>query len=733
MLYAHTVPDASEDCWQPLGDHLQKVSELAAAFASEFGAGEWARIVGLVHDAGKASKAFQQRLRGSAKQVDHSSAGAQVLANTYGPVIKQLAYAVAGHHGGLPNGIEGGELSPLRERLEKPVEEFDDFFEIVDLPEAKEIEACAPGLLKGCANPDSLAFSFSFLLRMLFSCLVDADYLDTERVMDPARAALRTYGGLTLEQMKNALEAKMRSFDSQSPTPVNVARSEIRQACEDAAEKSPGFFTLTVPTGGGKTLSSLSFALRHALLHGKKRVVYAIPFTSIVEQTANVFKGIFGDDSVLEHHSNYEFKGESEDDSERFMTERLAMENWDAPLVVTTNVQLFESLYSNKTSRCRKNHNLANSVIILDEAQSIPDEYLKPCLAALEELSSHYSSTVVLCTATQPALDGLWEFGSEPVEIVPENVRHESLFDQRVSISSDGTRSPEELADLIASNDQVLCIVSTRKAASDLYGRLSDLGVEGIYHLSALMIPKHRSAVLATIRERLSEGLPCRVISTQLIEAGVDVDFPTVYREVAGIDSIKQAAGRCNREGKLPVGVVHVFDCPDFAVTGHTWLARMRLLGKETISLLDSPFGNEGVRQFFLSRYQVEDTDEKGIVRMFSDAQRFLGLNYPFEKCAYNFKFIDDSGASVFVPWDDEARELLEGIRSGNVDIRQARAIQGYSVSLPFYVLRKLESESAVVRYQNSPYLVLERFDDQLRFYSDEVGIVFEEGGALTL
>lgn len=725
MLYAHTVPDDTEDEWQTLGEHLTNVADMAASFSASFDAEEWARLVGLVHDAGKASDAFQAMLLGRSGHVDHSTAGAQLLQRRYPKVGSLLAYLVAGHHGGLPNGIETGARSSLRERLEKEIEPYDAFFELegLVLPDAQDVlRTIPPWMLQASPSKERAEFSLSFLLRMLYSSLVDADFLDTERVMDPERFLSRVYQGMTLSQMKDNLARKMESLaaDLQS-TRVNAARTDIHNACLEAAGGEPGIYTLTVPTGGGKTLSSLDFALNHALTNGQERVIYAIPFTSIIEQTAGTFKGLFGPESVLEHHSSYEFPDDDEDG--RAARERLAMENWDVPLVVTTNVQLFESIYSDKPSRCRKNHNLANSVIVLDEAQSIPDKVLAPCLAALEELANNYSTTIVLCTATQPALDAVWPFGSSPREIVPEARRHERLFGARTHIESIGERSVASLADEIASLDEVLCVVSSRWAASSLYNAVIGLvGAGGAFHLSAMMVPAHRSAVIAEVRERLKLGKTCRVISTQLIEAGVDVDFPVVYREIAGIDSILQAAGRCNRDGRRPVGLVEVFDCPETAVTRRGWLARMRTLGLETIASSPDPFGNDGIRSFFMARYQVEDTDELGIIKSFEEDPS----TYPFEECGDKFRLIDDGGISIFVPWGMEGRLLLERIRSDDVDIRTSRSIQRYTVTVPNYIYEELEKESAVVRYPGSPFNVLEPLGDDLSHYSDEKGLSVE-------
>lgn len=564
---------------------------------------------------------------------------------------------------------------------------------------------------------------------MLYSCLVDADFIDTERAMNPERAEARGYKGLSLSQMLDKLHDYMGSFDH-SETPINKAREDIHNACVEAAELKPGVFSLSVGTGGGKTLAGLDFGLTHAVKYGLERVIYAIPYTSIVEQTAGTFKVIFGDDSVLEHHCNYEF---NEDDTEKALRERLASENWDYPLIVTTNVQLFESFFSDKPSRCRKNHNLAKSVIILDEVQSLPDEFLEPCLAMLGELALNYGSTVVLCTATQPPFGKHWLHDAEPIEMVPVSRRHEELLNKRVDIESIGQIAPDNLTNRAAENDQVLLIVSTRKAAGILYDSLREnVGEEGLYHLSALMVPAHRSAVLAEIKERLVGGLTCRVVSTQLVEAGVDLDFPVVYREIAGIDSVLQAAGRCNREGKRPVGHVYVFDCPELAPGGQTWLTKMRSLGKETCEVCErrneNAFGSEGVQRFFLRRYDpgLANFDKICAVRDFMDADRFIHNNFPFEFCGENFRFIDDCGRPVFVPWGERGLEILDSLRNGSRDIGTLRAAQLYTVSVPVWQLERLEAASAVTR-DDLPFWVLEPKDGLLPSYSERKGLLVGE------
>ncbi len=564
-----------------LREHLVLTEAFAARFGSAFNADNLARLLARAHDFGKGSSAFQQYIRAASgdceeteadanpsgrpqRGPDHSSAGAQFLANTLPGIGCLLAYAAAGHHAGLPNGMDASDAA-LASRLRKRVAEWESD---VRAHLSEEWFECNLALIADEVRPFLAdGYSCAFLVRMLFSCLVDADYLATEQFMNQDLARVRQSESALLADLESRLESfyeqlgqKVRQNSLQNSS-VNVIREGVRQDCLCAARKGPGLFTLTVPTGGGKTLSSMAFALRHAVRHGLSRVVYVIPYTSIIEQTASVFREVFGKDAVLEHHCNVEW-------GEGHSCLKLLSENWDAPVVVTTSVQFFESLHANRPSRCRKLHNLANAVIILDEAQTIPVELLRPCLRVLDELVVRYGSTVVLCTATQPAISrerlknwGLHgnDYGIREI-VSPDSNLHQRL--KRVSVERlPGKLVDDDLIERMNSFESFLTIVSTRRHARELYQRLVTHHTrETVFHLSAQMCPEHRKTVLSTTRARLQADLPCRVVATQLIEAGVDIDFPCVFREQAGCDAVAQAAGRCNREGRLPVpGCVYVF------------------------------------------------------------------------------------------------------------------------------------------------------------------------------
>lgn len=664
MLYARTKDGYPPEEWQPLKEHLVNVAEEAAAFSAPFRGQELARVVGLAHDAGKVSDDFQQRLLGSKRSVDHSTAGGQIVNSLYPVLGRLLAYCIMGHHSAMPNMGSSNQSGSLADRLQREVPDYSAFEQQLGLPAPQDLKLpWQPGKQPG--------FSYSLLARMLFSCLVDADRLDAERFTELDRALQRGVFP-SLEDLAARMDKHMERISAEAAdTPVNTERAYVLQCCRQASALPPGLFTLTVPTGGGKTLASLDFALRHAIRHGLRRVIYAIPFTSIIEQTARVFRGALGTDSVLEHHSNYAFDGESD------TIVHLASENWDAPVIVTTNVQFFESLFSNKASRCRKLHNIAESVIVLDEAQTIPDELLRPCLAVLEELTLRYRVTVVLCTATQPELTGLWPLGGRSREIVPDFQRlFQSL--KRVNVEYRGTMSNQEVVDALLEQEQSLCIVNTRRHAATLFSLLG--AAEGHYHLSARMCPIHREQQIEEIRRRLEKGETCRVIATQLIEAGVDVDFPLVYRAVAGIDSIAQAAGRCNREGKRKIGYTYVFE-PESGVP-RGWFRRMAELGKRVMEEIADPLSPEAIRRFFVRRFDLDGPllDKHNILQALEAEWR--KFSFPFQDVADCFQMIEDLSQSIVIPYDEEARYLLNQVEFAEYPGVYQRQLQRYTIGI---------------------------------------------------
>lgn len=711
IYYGHTKEDLitkkvlTKEHWQLLKSHLDEVAKMTEKRAAKFGAAKLGKIIGLAHDLGKYSEAFQKRLDGACEKVDHKTAGAQEVYRRFGKSIgNALAFIIAGHHGGLPDGNKGAPGN-LPERLAR-----------TDIPDYQAYagEIKIPGLnnhdLAGMPTskaPTMAAFSFSFCIRMMYSCLVDADFLDTERFMNMERYIKRPVS-VPMETLLKQFEKKIKFLEKHNrkdPSVINTTRQAILERCLAMAESNPGFFTLTVPTGGGKTYSSLAFGLKHAVKHDKERVIYVIPYTSIIEQNAQVFREALEDNPlkdhvVLEHHSNFEYpEGSFDDWDQHEKAHRLASENWDMPVVVTTAIQFFESLYANKGSRCRKLHNMANSVIILDEAQMMPIEYIKPCLWALAELVFNYGATVVLCTATQPAVKDLIPANPKIVEIMENPNELQKKF-KRVTVENANEMSDDELSAKIADIPQVLTIVNTRRHARLLFEKLLAKEREGIYHLSARMCPAHRKMVLAEIRRALQDGKPCRVVSTQLIEAGVDVDFPVVYRAAAGIDSIAQAAGRCNREGRKTRGRVIVFDPEPHGMPQKGRFSAVAALTRSTARRLqdfnDDLLSLEAIEYYFNQLFDLErdNLDASNILKMIKDSKD--DLSFPFAEIAYKFQMIDNATISVVVPWDKHAEELMGNVVRHPFPASQVRSLQPYVVQVYQYELAALEKERVI-------------------------------------
>ncbi len=536
-----------------LVEHLEGTARLAEEFGRWFGQPQACRAAGLWHDVGKVSAEFQRYLAACETPVhpphgpDHKAAGAVVVAGRRDTA--PVAPLILGHHGGIP---DFGEAQPLlaAARLRRDVVEAQAWATSVFSPIAP-----LPALPGSTPERD-------ILLRLIFSSLVDADFLDTEEHFDAARAAVRTTGhaSSSLNELQRVEESAHAVFLAahRSSSRIDAIRADIRDRALEAALLPPGLFRLTVPTGGGKTRTGLAFALRHAVAHGLRRVVVAIPFLTITDQTASVYRGIVGARAVLEHHSAVDQR-RAEAGPQARLYARLAAENWDGPVIVTTTVQLFESLFSNRPSALRKGHRLARSVIILDEAQALPLRVLGVTMDALAALARCAGATIVFSTATQPALEHVGaSLPGELREIVPTFEEHFTAL-RRVSFSVPAREkeawSWDQVATAARGAAQSLVIVNRRRHAVTLPGLIGP----DTHHLSTLLCGAHRRDVLRTVRRALAEGEPCRLVATQVVEAGVDIDFPLVLRALAPLDSIIQAAGRCNREGRRETGRCIVF------------------------------------------------------------------------------------------------------------------------------------------------------------------------------
>lgn len=719
-LFAHSLPDLPEDAWEPLSRHLANVAASARSRAERFGAAEVGEVTGWLHDMGKVKAGFQARLRGAPQKVSHSGEGA-LYAHDHFPFLgKLMAFCVAGHHSGLPNGATDARARPVTPLLKRLAES-----DSIPLPAGVKIPdmRTAPKPLSGLkfdARTAFCAFEVQFFTRMLFSALVDADFIETENFYSPGR---RHSPIPDLDGLRSTLDRRLTGFGP-ARTPVNRLRAEVLSAAEDAAQKKPGLFTLTVPTGGGKTLSSLKFALDHALRHDLRRVIYVVPFTAIIEQTADVFRTYLEDeDAVLEHHSGFDAEDTFGDET-RAEQMKLAAQNWDRPVVVSTAVQFFESLFANRTQKCRKLHNIARSVIVLDEAQTLPVNYLRPCLAALKELVRGYGCSVVLCTATQPAvrdLDGLDRYD----ESIPADATREIAPDppelyrrlKRVDARFVGALGNADLAARVA-GQEALVIVNNKRQARALYDLL---GRGHALHLSTNMTAGHRRDVLA----RIKDGFDGPVISTALVEAGVDLDFPQVWRAVAGLDSIVQAAGRCNRNGMMEgLGEVHIFEPEDGYPPPHELQLNADIARDILRTHADDPLSPEAVRAYFQRLYwdRDADLDSKRILQQIKETgNRF---DFPFADIAHDFRLIEEVTQPLIIGagtygMDAGARRLLEhGPYPGAI----ARAMQRYTVSVSPRVRGELVRVGAAHAVRpdefGDQFVVL----DNVRLYDEEAG-----------
>jgi len=712
MYYGHSTDKQDKSDWQTLKNHLENVANIASEFSREFNAEQFGYASGLLHDIGKYSPEFQRRLDGANIRVDHSTAGAQEARKLYDKAQSRiLEYIITGHHGGLLN--YGSKESGLEERLSNSF-----------LPDysAYKNEILAPDLSKVCPNltpiNNKMGFTISFYTRMLFSCLVDADFLDTERFLSPNKSSLRGQYESFDKLCKKFDNHMLNKLSEAKDSLINRYRREIYEQCVEKAELSPQMFSLTVPTGGGKTLSSMAFALNHLKKYNLKRILYVIPYTSIIEQNADVFRKIFGNQNVLEHHSNYDPKNEKSENIDLTKEKlKLSSENWDIPIIVTTNVQFFESLFSNRVSRCRKLHNLSKSVIILDEAQMLPTGFLKPCLAALSELVTNYGSTVVLCTATQPNLNGLLDERVKPLEIMRSPKELYEVF-RRVNVTDLGDLGDADLSARLNAHKQVLCIVNTRKHAQKLYEQL--LEPESCYHLSARMCPVHRRKKLKEIKDLLKNKAECRVISTQLIEAGVDIDFPAVYRAMSGIDSVCQASGRCNREGKLDSGEVYVFrSTEDYGKATH-WQSRVAEIGSMIFNEWNDPLSLPAVDRYFekLYSYEGDGLDKKKIIPSFEE--RLREIAFPFEDVADAFNLIENDTRDIIIPYDNYAKSMIKQIQKSGFPRRFIRSLQGYTVNIYVQEFKELEKMNALSSIADR-FFVLEKGED---YYSEDIGLL---------
>lgn len=703
--------------YQPLKEHLEGTATRSAKFAASFGASSHAERTALLHDIGKYSPNGQRRQRDPehTAKVDHSTAGAKAAADL-GDM--PAAFAIAGHHGGLPDlgtrsSLDDGTLCA---RLNKKLTGGDD-------PSAWRSEISLPTGVQPTPPwlPRNDVRLTAMYIRMLFSCLVDADFLDTERALSKEEKPRGI--GDSMPALLEKLQAHVAKWLEEPKSDLCALRNEVLRRCLRGSEDPQGLYSLTVPTGGGKTVSSLAFALSHAVKHDMKRIIYVIPYTSIIDQNAKVFREILGDENVVEHHSQVDLP-DTDAETPDALRKRLACENWDAPVIVTTAVQFFESFYAAKPGRCRKLHNVANSVVIFDEAQTLPISLMRPCVSVIDQLVQHYGVTAVLCTATQPELLSIFSgftAGNRIQELVPDP---DALFSSlhRVTFQQDGTLSDEELAARIRQENAVLCIVNSRKQARSLYEALPE---EERFHLSTLMNAIDRERTIATIRERLDKKLCCRVISTSLIEAGVDVDFPTVYRELAGLDSILQAAGRCNREGKEAAqdSIVHIYQT-EHAVPP---IMRPNIESCRTVLRLyaEDIGSRKAIHAYFCdllfkrgenqqrSRPVSSENDLLDTSKTLSSEARFA-----FRETAEHFRFIDTDTVTVYIPTPENSEDI-KALRDGHYSRELFRRLGRCGVSIYRREYQALCSIGGVTEITDAHCGIL----SDIKLYTPECGL----------
>ena len=710
-LLAHSKNESGQDHF--LVEHLHEVSDLAKKYAEPFAADNIAALLGLLHDAGKVQVGFQDYLKGKTSRGPNHAWVGTVLAEKGRLCLGPSCLALSGHHAGIqkPQVIKTYLRDPKKKKVFEEIEAS--LKRLLTSLNPIQQEDWPSFISSDLRTPEERR-RFELLTRFLFSCLVDADFLDTERHFHSDAWAKRQTDFLAINEMWQLLQNAQKEFDGKTGE-LNQCRKGIYQACVSSADLDPGFFRLTVPTGGGKTRSGLAFALKHAKQHNLKRVIVAIPYTSIIEQTVDIYRNIFGPKNVLEHHSAIPFFEDEEKDDPL----KLAAENWDATLIVTTAVQLFESLFANRPSRCRKLHNIASSVILLDEIQTLPVEVVEPTIDVLSELVQHYGVSVVFCTATQPAFEQGTDFLErlgDIREIVPEPKRY---FQKLKRVRYHRIETPlawEELAGRIKeSGNQCLCILNSKKDAVQFARVLLDTGIneDHLSHLSTNLCGAHRRKVLREVSQRLDNKQPCILVSTQVVEAGVDLDFPVVFRAVGPLDRVVQAAGRCNREGGLPGrGEVYIFEPKEEKSPRGVYRTAL-----------------DYARQYLRNEHDLHNPDTfrvyfKGLFNMATldanDVQTYRA-KFDFPETASRYRLIREDTFPVAVPYPEAKQQvfdLINRLQNGFGSPTELwRQLQPFLVNIPRYELEK--AKHWVVQITDTLWQWAGRYDKLL-------GLMFE-------
>ncbi|MGN0115402.1 MAG: CRISPR-associated helicase Cas3' [Acutalibacteraceae bacterium] len=715
--YAHKRDDG---VMQTVKAHLENVANLAEQNAVDM-MKQLAFAAGYAHDIGKYAAAFQARLDGSGVKYEHSASGAIEYAKmniNYAAKI-MLEYCIAGHHTGLPDGGTAADDLYNDVTLHARLKRGDNYVGKADYSAYKsEIKLKVPDsqsmfeALTSRNDKTEMLEKFAFFTRYLFSCLTDADFIDTEQFCSPD-SDRRLYADFA--RAKQAVDNKIKSFSAD--TELQKARSRLQLQAIGNAEETSQISILNMPTGSGKTLCSLQLALNKIIASKgkKKRIIYVIPYTSIIEQTAATFEKIFSGDvkclDILQHHSNYIY--DTDDSENRTTNEKLkkACENWDAPLIITTSVQFFESLYDYKSSGLRKLHNTADSIIIFDEIHMLPVNMLQPCLRGIGYITKYLNSEAVFLSATMPKFSSLlnkYVPDCTVTELIPD--KSDFKYFCKCRYINMGETCYDNVLIKAMQYESSLIIVNRRSTARELYSKISGKK----YHLSTYMTPNDRTKTIAEIRKALDNNEKITVVSTSLIEAGVDFDFQAVFRQLSGLDSILQSGGRCNREGKYDCGDVYIFD------TNEQLNNDMGLRVEIAKSLLNEHHdisSPECIEQYYERLYDFKSTkiEQNSIAK---DASSIDGI--PFRSYAESFEFISDYTVGIVIDNNDEADELLQRLKYGDYSVK--RKLQKYTVSL-----RKYEFDNA---YKLG---ILQEFDSGIfvlannSYYSEDVGLELDK------
>ncbi|MCD7741298.1 MAG: CRISPR-associated helicase Cas3' [Ruminococcus sp.] len=713
---------------QTVKDHLEETAELAKNNALE-PFKDLAYECGLLHDIGKYTQSFQCRIRGDNKKCEHAICGAQWINDNWSdPFNALMEYCIAGHHTGLPDGgkkTDTADSPSLSGRMKRISEDFSEFENEItpEIPNTKEIFS----YLSKQKNSEDLVEIYAFMTKYVFSCLTDADYLNTERFYN--ENAKRGMSG-DFKKAREKLQEKLKSF--KSDTKVNKARNDLLNQAIENSEDLVDINILNMPTGSGKTLCSLKIALDYAVNRNKKRIIYVIPYTSIIEQTADEFRKIFGNAMpILEHHSNFDYDkklGKNSDnisgeiDEENELTEeklRRTCENWDAPFIVTTSVQFFQSLYHYKGSRLRKLHNMADSLIVFDEIHLLPIDLLQPCLRGIGFITKYLNSEAIFLSATMPNYSNLFK-AYLPDCKTKELILDKSEFDSfsNCKYINLGKCSLEKVVIKSCDYTSSLIIVNSRKSARDVYKLLDGKK----YHLTTYMTPSHRSSVIANIKQALKNNEKITVVSTSLVEAGVDLDFEAVFRELAGLDSILQSGGRCNREGLRDSGDVFIFETEE---NSPKEIGVRANIVRNMLSEYNDISTQEAVEDYYerLFGFKKKKINSCSIASFEGKVTRPEQI--PFRKFAESFEFIKDDTIAVVIDNCEETHELLKSLEYGSMSAK--RSLQRYSVALRTGKSNGYDNEfeimlkSGLIAPQEDLF-VLTNND----YYKDDIGLVTE-------